>query len=317
MKKTLMFAVAAVLTFSQCLQAVVPVFADETGDEELLELTDMPAEADELEGLTENGPDLHVLEDGDVLIEDEPATAATDGDFYSADGSVNAEDLATKQVSDYKLFWSNVNSGAVYNGPTKATTFTVPKGKTLRLDAIGLYHYNYGAGKAPGKITLKKGKTKIGSWTAKGRYYNQWWDVFPNKKLSAGTYTITCSSNATWSYNGSSGYAGFAEVYGKYTSGDKLGKPVITSIKYINKTKTVKNYKIRWSKVKGAKGYEIQASRNKNFKKIIASCKTSKCYCTFNRDRRSKKPVYQRVRAYKKSGSKTVYGPWSKKKKIK
>jgi hypothetical protein len=220
-----------------------------------------------------------------------------------------------KNVSDYKQFWSNVNTSGVSNGPTKATTFKVKSGKKLKLNAISIYQYNYGSGKTPGRITLKKGKTTIGTWKAQGRYYNQWWDVFPGITLQAGTYTITCSSKSTWSYNGTSNNAGFAEVYGTYTGAkSSLDKPTIKSITYNKKEDGYVSYKIKWNKISKATGYQIQASSDKKFKKILAKTNTQELWRNFYRGTSTKdnQRIYIRVRAYKKSGSKTTYGPWSK-----
>lgn len=218
-----------------------------------------------------------------------------------------------KSVSDYTVYWSNVNPSGVYNGPTSATKFTVPSGKKLQLDAISLYHYNYGSGKTPGKITLKKGSTKIGTWSATGHYYNQWWDVFPNKTLSAGTYTITCSSKSTWSYNSSSENAGFAEVYGKYVSSSSLGRPTIKSVKYYSKVDNIVRYQIVYSKVSKATGYQVQISKKKDFSTIFL--KHNDTVTTLYQRRPTNDPdntrFYVRVRAYKKSGSKTIYSKWS------
>ncbi len=218
-----------------------------------------------------------------------------------------------KSVSDYTVYWSNVNTYGVSNGPTSTTTFTVPSGKKLQLDAISLYHYNYGSGKTPGKITLKKGSTKIGTWSATGHYYNQWWDVFPNKTLSAGTYTITCSSKSTWSYNSSSENAGFAEVYGKYVSSNSLGKPTIKSVKYYSKVDNIVRYQIVYSKVSKATGYQLQISKKKDFSTIFLkqNAKVTTVYQWRNTTNPDNTRFYVRVRAYKKSGSKTIYSKWS------
>ncbi len=218
-----------------------------------------------------------------------------------------------KSVSDYTVYWSNVNTSGVSNGPINATKFTVPSGKKLKLNAISLYHYNYGAGKTPGKITIKKGSTKIGTWSATGRNYNQWWDIFPNKTLSAGTYTITCSSKSTWSYNGTSDKSGFADVYGKYVSSSSLGKPTIKSVKYHSEVDNIVIYQIVYSKVSKATGYQLQISKKKDFSTIFL--KHNDTVTTLYQRRSTNNPdntrFYLRVRAYKKSGSKTIYSKWS------
>lgn len=337
MKRKIMLAVATVVTISQLAGTAVPVLADEPGEETLIEMTDLLGGDEEIENLTTDEVDsldgvqedpagpIFGSEEPDAVpeaVEDEYDSDTRDGnpdDILSDEMSASPQTDAatTKNVSDYKMFWNNVNTSVVLNGPSKATKFTVKKGKKLKLDAIALYHYNNGDGKTPGTITLKKGNTKIGSWKATGRYYNQWWDVFPNKTLSAGTYTITCSSKGTWSCNSISKKAGFAEVYGTYKGSEKLGKPVISSIKYDKKKNNIVYYKIKWGKVKGATGYEFQNSLQKNFKVCNKTRKTNTyAYnCLKYRSTKDNQIVYVRVRAYKKSGKKYTYGPWSKVKK--
>lgn len=309
MKRKAMFALAAVLTVSQLAGTAAPVLADELGEEAFIEMTDLSGETEEIEDLEEVS--LPVEEDLMPGIWDEDPYDSADDEM---DDLSQTESDTKKNVTDYKLFWSNVNPGSVLNGPYKATKFTVNKGKKLKLNAITLYHYNYGAGKTPGTITLKKGKTKIASWKSTGRYNNQWWDVFPNITLSAGTYTITCSSNGTWSYNSVSKDAGFAEVYGTLKSAGKLGKPVIQSVKYLKTEKGYAYYTFKWSKVNGADGYETQISKKKDFKKIHLKGKGKYTSGTHRRSlgKKDRQKFYVRVRAYKKSGSKYTYGSWSK-----
>ena len=155
----------------------------------------------------------------------------------------------------------------------------------------------------------------IGTWKAKGRHGNQWWDVFPGITLDAGTYTITCSSNKTWSCNRTSNDMGFTEIYGKLSSAKStLGKPTIKTITYNKKENGYVSYKIKWNKVSKATGYQIQASTDSKFKKILAKTTIKELWTNLSRGTGNpdKTRIYIRVRAYKKSGSKTTYGPWSK-----
>ena len=83
---------------------------------------------------------------------------------------------------------------------------------------------------------------------------------------------------------------------------------------------TVKNAKgkkinVKWKKVKGAKGYQLQYALNKKFKKK-KSIQTKKTKYTIKKLKK-KKTYYIRVRAYKMNGKKKVYGKWSKVKKVK
>jgi hypothetical protein len=76
--------------------------------------------------------------------------------------------------------------------------------------------------------------------------------------------------------------------------------------------------KIKWKKVNGINGYQIQYSTNKEFKKakkitIKSKTTTSK---TIKNIGNSKK-YYIRIRSYKKNKGKNIYSNWSKNKVIK
>lgn len=93
------------------------------------------------------------------------------------------------------------------------------------------------------------------------------------------------------------------------SSADKIKKLKLTSKK--------KAIKISWSKVRGAKGYQIQISRYKNFKKAktINVKKKKRSYTA--RKLKSRKKYYIRVRVYKGTTGKgknkrAVYGKWKK-----
>lgn len=72
--------------------------------------------------------------------------------------------------------------------------------------------------------------------------------------------------------------------------------------------------KAKWNKCStSATGYQIYWAKDKKFKKIVAKTTTkgrSKVTYTGKNFTKGKK-YYVRVRAYKKAGSKTYYGPWS------
>ncbi|MBR1731909.1 MAG: hypothetical protein IJ725_05705, partial [Ruminococcus sp.] len=66
---------------------------------------------------------------------------------------------------------------------------------------------------------------------------------------------------------------------------------------------------VKWSKVSGKTGYQVQYCCNSKFKggcKITATASTS-----FKTPRLNCKRVYIRVRAYKRTGGKICYSPWS------
>lgn len=85
-------------------------------------------------------------------------------------------------------------------------------------------------------------------------------------------------------------------------SGTSIGK-----VAKAKSTGTTKNTaKLSWSKVSGAKGYEIYraTSRNGTYKKVATTGKTS----YQDKGLSSKNTYYYKVRAYKKSGKNTVVG---------
>ena len=69
---------------------------------------------------------------------------------------------------------------------------------------------------------------------------------------------------------------------------------------------------VTWKKVSSAKGYQLQYSLSKKMKnmKTLFYKKTKVKIKKLKRG----KIYYFRVRAYKKAGSKMIYGKWSKKK---
>lgn len=97
-------------------------------------------------------------------------------------------------------------------------------------------------------------------------------------------------------------------VYAKWIK-VTVGKTKITSAK----SNTVKKATLKWSKVTGAKGYEVIYSRYKNFPAKKYKKVTSKYSTLTFKASASKVKYYAKVRAYKlDSAGKKVYGPYSK-----
>lgn len=87
-----------------------------------------------------------------------------------------------------------------------------------------------------------------------------------------------------------------------------LKKPKIQKISRNAKTG---NYKLSWKKVKKAKGYVVQVSSKKNFKKLNYKCSLKKNQCILKKKVLKNKKKYVRVRAYTTKGGKKVYSKWS------
>lgn len=66
----------------------------------------------------------------------------------------------------------------------------------------------------------------------------------------------------------------------------------------------------------GASGYQIQYALDRKFAKSRKTKTIVKARCTLKKLKK-KKTYFFRIRAYKKTGSKNVYGAWSKVKKVK
>jgi len=124
---------------------------------------------------------------------------------------------SAKALLIYELF-NNHNIGAVSNGPTQPTVFSI--NESYEITEIETYHWNSRRGKAPGQIRLVHNDGTIyGPWQAIGvKGYldvpNAYWQVHPFVVIKPGTYTIQVSDNASWSHNAESGFRGFAKVYG-------------------------------------------------------------------------------------------------------
>ena len=125
--------------------------------------------------------------------------------------------------------------------------------------------------------------------------------------LAAGTYYLAVTQNtegyAVGSYNFTIDYSASAPK-----------KPTLSPLQ----NKSGKKLVVKWKKVSGISGYEIQYSTNKKFKsgvtkKNVASNKTSATYTNLKKN----KTYYVRMRSYVKVDGKKVYSSWSAVKNIK
>lgn len=101
------------------------------------------------------------------------------------------------------------------------------------------------------------------------------------------------------------------------TKNTETVKPKKTSIKKLGKGK--KKFTVTWAKVSGVKGYQIQYSTDKKFKKNNKSVTVTKQKTTkvTVKKLKSKKKYYVRVRTYKTVNGKKIYSSWSKVKSVK
>ena len=103
--------------------------------------------------------------------------------------------------------------------------------------------------------------------------------------------------------------------YGNYSDVVKLTtKTKIPSISKLTAGK--KKVTVKYKKVSGASGYQIQYSTNSKFKKGNKSTNTTKLSKTV-KSLKSKKKYYVRIRTYRVVNGKKIYSSWSKVKNIK
>ncbi len=98
-------------------------------------------------------------------------------------------------------------------------------------------------------------------------------------------------------------------------------KPTIKKL-----TRGKKKFTLKWGKISGVTGYQIQYSTNKKFKKKVkgkkyvlkkVTVKKAKTTKKTVKSLKSKKKYYVRIRAYKKYKGETYYSKWSKTKSVK
>lgn len=96
-------------------------------------------------------------------------------------------------------------------------------------------------------------------------------------------------------------------------SASKPKKPTIKSLK-----KGKKSFILKWKKIKDVKGYQVQYSTSKKFKKAkkVNIKKSSTTKLTVKKLKKKKK-YYVRMRSYKMVNGKKVYSSWSKAKTVK
>ena len=100
-------------------------------------------------------------------------------------------------------------------------------------------------------------------------------------------------------------------AFGTYDVNAATRPRKVRSIKLKAKSKSIK---VKWKKVRGAKGYQVRYCSKKSMvgaKKV----KTTKLKKTISKLKAGTR-YYVQVRAYKKKGKKRVYGKWSKKKSV-
>lgn len=167
----------------------------------------------------------------------------------------------------------------------------------------------------PKNITLKKstfvynGKAKTTTVTA----YDQMGNVIPASNYTVKYKNNTKPGNATVTVTFNN-----VNYSGSFTANITI-KPKKESITYLG-TKSAKSLLVKWKKDTTVTGYQVQYSTSKKFYKsktktvTITSKKTIKKTIS---KLKSNKKYYVRVRSYKTSNGKKIYGDWSAVKSVK
>ena len=124
-------------------------------------------------------------------------------------------------------------------------------------------------------------------------------------------------TNTNTNTNSQTSSSGTGNAGKKHSTPSKTVKVKAPSKVKLTSAKNGKGKKltVKWKKVTGAKGYQLQYALNKKFKKK-KNIQTKKTKYTIKKLKK-KKTYYIRVRAYKMNGKKKVYGKWSTVKKVK
>ena len=128
------------------------------------------------------------------------------------------EETAQEEAPATELVFDNGNEMAVFNSPSAPTVFTLPEERHIYL--IVDYHWNDGAGMAPGTIAFQDTSSgaMYGPWQAtgtpgQGGVPDAYWNAYPDIDLPAGTYEVIDSDPGTWSQNEDSGGCGIVRIH--------------------------------------------------------------------------------------------------------
>jgi hypothetical protein len=114
------------------------------------------------------------------------------------------------------VIYTTFNIRQVQNGPSHYPEYRNDEGWVL-LTSTTTYHWNNGRGGEPGTISIFEKDTGrcLGTWQETSRNNGTYWDAYLRIVLEKGkTYYFVDSVQETWSYNKTSGNAGFIELCG-------------------------------------------------------------------------------------------------------
>ena len=222
-------------------------------------------------------------------------------DFFNL---VAGEYPVTVTVSDGQVFedilkiWDS-ESGIINGGGNGGTTSKINIAQASITLSQSSYTYD-GWAKKPSVTVELNGKTLS---------ENKDYMVIYSNNINVGTAKVIIVGKGNYTGNKTVNFTivKAAETFVKTPDKVSLKKLTVKSAKVSKGRKLI----VKWEKDKTASGYQVQVSLNKNFKKVAKQKDVRKNTYTFARLKIGKK-YYVRVRSYKKSGKKTVYGAWSK-----
>ena len=221
---------------------------------------------------------------------------------FSSVVSVRAHTHNFGAVQTYPAHFDQNDSALSYDGYSESICAYCP------LNTVTAYYF------APGKASLK---TKTFTYNKKKKTTSI--TVFDRvgNVLSPSNYTVSYKNNTN------PGYATvtikFKGVYTGTMSYKLTIKPKTQSISSLKSTGR-KKISLKWKKDSSVTGYQIQYSTSKKYSKKSTKTITVNKKSTTSKSiskLKSKKKYYVRIRGYKQSQGKKIYGAWTKTKTIK
>jgi hypothetical protein len=219
--------------------------------------------------------------------------------FYKSDASdgwIDLHTLGSGKTARIKAFTSNTTQ-AVTSLETITSTIKRPSISYLKRVSSTKVKLKWKAVKNAEKYQIYRSRTKNGTYRKVGTTRGT---TFTDTKRVPGT-TYYYKIRGVRTLNGYPAYSRFSAIKSVTVS---LSAP---SLKQANRTKP-KTVRLKWSKVTGAKGYEIYRSAGKGKKyTLIADVKAT----TYRDKLPKKKNYYYKVRCYTVINKKKVYSGFS------
>jgi hypothetical protein len=177
---------------------------------------------------------------------------------------------------------------------------------------------SYNAYEAPEETTTQKTIQNQETTTQKPAQNEETTSKKQSEQIT-NTTPVTTKNNSTEVQETTAGNSENPTTYANATTTIKTDTSVgRAAVKKATKKKSAKKIKLSLKKVSGAKGYKVQISTSRKFKKILVTRNVKKLSATIrNKKLKNKKKLYVRVKAYKVVNGKTYEGSWSKIKKVK